>query len=72
MKKIYLQPTIEIDLAESYRLICASPEKKVHPSAEWGDVGEYAPSIWVNERHDPTTDWPSVEIEEDTKDLWSR
>lgn len=72
MKKIYIKPLAEFELVEPNDVICASKDTIASASAEWGDRGDYAPGEWMNEGHSPTTAWPSVGIEEDTKDLFSR
>lgn len=73
MKKIYLRPVLSVKVVKHINYLCAaSILRQTSSSAEWGDQGEYAPDEWINERHSATTGWPSVGIEEDTKDLWSR
>lgn len=73
MKKIYLRPVLSVKVVKHINYLCAaSILRQTSSSAEWGDQGEYAPDEWINERHSETTGWPSVGIEEDTKDLWSR
>lgn len=72
MKKIYIKPVAEFELVEPNDVICASKDTIASASAEWGAEGDYAPGEWMNEGHSPTTDWSSVGIEEDTKDLFSR
>lgn len=70
MRKIYLKPVVDIDTVDYINIICAS--KEISPSAEFGAKGQYAPDEWINENHNAITDWPSVGIEEDQKDLFSR
>lgn len=72
MKKVYVKPIVEFEPMEPNDVICASNETTTYVSAGWGAEGDYAPGEWMNEGHSPTTDWPSVGIEEDTKDLFSR
>lgn len=70
MKKIYLRPNVAIKEVKHLNSICQA-SRFTSPRAEWGDQGKYAPDEWINEGH--TGDgWPSVGIEEDEKDLWSR
>ena len=69
MKKIYLRPNVAIKEVKHLNCICASVITKSR--AEWGDQGKYAPDEWINEGHSGDG-WPSVGIEEDTKNLWSR
>ena len=73
MKKIYIKPVAEFELVEPNDVICASKDTIASASAEWGDRGDYAPGEWMNEGYQNVDDaWPSVGIEEDTKDLFSR
>lgn len=72
MKKIYIKPVAEFELVEPNDVICASKDTTASASAEWGDNGQFAPGEWMNEGHVPDTNWPSVGIQEDEKDLFSR
>lgn len=72
MKKIYIKPVAEFELVEPNDVICASKDTIASASAEWGDNGQFAPGEWMNEGHARDTDWPSVGIQEDEKDLFSR
>ncbi len=73
MKKMYLKPVAELIGVEALNFVCASVDKTIVPTAEWGDKGQYAPEEWINEKHTSTYDWPSVGIEEDAEDeLYSR
>lgn len=71
MKKTYIKPIAEFEPVEPNDVICASNPLESKSRAEWGSKGEYAPGEWMNEGHSGDS-WPSVPIEEDTKDLWSR
>lgn len=73
MKKIYIKPIAEFEPVEPNDVICASNPLESKSRAEWGSKGDYAPGEWMNEGYQGVDDtWPSVAIEEDTKDLFSR
>ena len=72
MKKIYIKPVAEFELVEPNDVICASKDTIASASAEWGDNGQFAPGEWMNEGHDKDTEWPSVGIQEDENNLFSR
>ena len=64
MKNIYLKPVTEVFSIELTSFVCESKVYKLSRYAEWGDVGTYAPEVWVNEGHTPNISWPAVLIEE--------
>lgn len=73
MKKTYITPETDLTLLEPIHILAATVTKTTH--AEWGAEGDYAPSIWVNEGHTPSTvigSFPSVATDPEEGDWASR
>jgi hypothetical protein len=70
MKKVYVQPEVEIIGAELELAIAASYQ----PKGDHGSEGKYANSEWVNEGHSSTTNngFDLIDIEDDTQGRSSR